>query len=104
MNTNVTINSLGAYTVKNVTYTFKIAYCIVTTLYEFIELAQIFENLFLFIWLDDQYINNSSALQNIIEPRHETSNNVVSATSKGSDQPAHTCSLIRAFASRLNIL
>ena len=30
------------------------------------------------------------------------SNNVVYATSKGSDQPAHTRSLIRAFASRLN--
>ena len=38
------------------------------------------------------------------EPRHEISNNVVSATSKGSDQPAHTRSLIRALASRLNIL
>ena len=37
-------------------------------------------------------------------PRHEISNNVVCATSKGSDQPAHTRSLIRAFASRLNIL
>ena len=31
-------------------------------------------------------------------------NNVVCATSKASDQPAHMCSLIRAFASRLNIL
>ena len=31
------------------------------------------------------------------------SNNVVCATSKGSDQPAHTLSLIRAFACRLNI-
>ena len=40
----------------------------------------------------------------IIEPRHEISNNVVCATSKGSDQPAHTRSLIRAFAGRLNIL
>ena len=30
-------------------------------------------------------------------------NNVVSATSKASDHPAHTRSLIRAFASRLNI-
>ena len=40
----------------------------------------------------------------IIEPRHEVSNNVVVATSKGSDQPAHMRSLIRAFASRLNIL
>ena len=27
----------------------------------------------------------------------------VCATSKGSDQPAHTRSLVRAFASRLNI-
>ena len=38
------------------------------------------------------------------EFRNEISNNVVCATSKGSDQPAHTRSLIRAFASRLNIL
>ena len=43
-------------------------------------------------------------LENIIEAQHEISNNVVCATSKGSDQPAHTRSLIRAFASRLNIL
>ena len=35
------------------------------------------------------------------EPVHEISNNVVCATSKASDQPAHTRSLIRAFASRL---
>ena len=35
---------------------------------------------------------------------HEISNNVVCASSKASDQPAHTRSLIRAFASRLNIL
>ena len=34
------------------------------------------------------------------EPPHEISNNVVCATSKGSDQPAHASSLIRAFASR----
>ena len=38
------------------------------------------------------------------EPRHEISNNVVCATNKSSDQSAHTRSLIRAFASRLNIL
>ena len=37
-------------------------------------------------------------------PRHESSKNVVCATSKASDQPAHTRSLIRAFASRLNII
>ena len=38
-----------------------------------------------------------------IEPLHEISNNVVCATRKASDQPAHMRSLIRAFASRLNI-
>ena len=38
------------------------------------------------------------------EPGHEISDNVVYATSKGSDQPAHTHSMIRAFANRLNIL
>ena len=43
-------------------------------------------------------------LFDIIEPVHEISNNVVFATSKASDQPAHTRSLIRAFASRLSIL
>ena len=37
------------------------------------------------------------------EPRHDISNNVVCATSKASDQPAHMRSLITAFASRLNI-
>ena len=31
----------------------------------------------------------------VIEPQHEISNNVVCATSKGSDQPVHTRSLIR---------
>ena len=45
------------------------------------------------------------AVRNCIKKsQHEISNNVVCATSKGSDQPAHTCSLIRAIASRLNIL
>ena len=40
----------------------------------------------------------------INEQRHEISNNVVCATSKVSDQPAQMHSLIRAFASRLNML
>ena len=40
----------------------------------------------------------------IIEPLREISNNLVCATSKSSDQPAHTRRLIRAFASRLSIL
>ena len=37
------------------------------------------------------------------ERQHEISNNVVCATSKGSDQPAHMRSLIRAFASHLTV-
>ena len=36
--------------------------------------------------------------------KYEISNNAVFATSKGTDKPAHTRSLIRAFASCLNIL
>ena len=40
----------------------------------------------------------------INEPRHEIFNNVVCATSEASDQPAHTYSLIRAFACHLSIL
>ena len=39
----------------------------------------------------------------IYEPVREISNNVICATSKASGQPAHTRSLIRAFASRLSI-
>ena len=38
-----------------------------------------------------------------IEPVHDISNNVACATSNASDQPAHTHSLIRASACRLNI-
>ena len=50
------------------------------------------------------YSNHGITITNIIEPRNEISNNVVCATSKASDQPAHKRSLIRAFASRLSIL
>ena len=38
----------------------------------------------------------------INELLHEISNNVVCATSKATDQPVHTRSLIRAFACRLS--
>ena len=41
-------------------------------------------------------------MANIFEPGHEISNYEVCAISIGSDQLAHTRSLIRAFASRLN--
>ena len=50
------------------------------------------------------YNMNILLLTNTNEPQHEISNNVVCATSKGSDQPTHIRSLIRAFARRLNIL
>ena len=40
----------------------------------------------------------------IFEPWHGISSNLVCATSKDSDQPAHMRSIIRAFASHLNIL
>ena len=40
----------------------------------------------------------------VFEPVYEICNNVVCATSKASDQPAHTRSLIRAFANRLSVL
>ena len=48
--------------------------------------------------------NYPGCIEITCEPRHEISNNVVCATSKDSDQPAHMRSLIRAYASRLNIL
>ena len=49
-------------------------------------------------------IANIHSFNITFEPRHEISNNVVCATSGGSDQPVHTRSLSRAFAGRLNIL
>ena len=48
--------------------------------------------------------NSCSGISYNIKPRQDISNNVICATSKGSDHPAHMRSLIRAFASRLNIL
>ena len=48
--------------------------------------------------------NGFEMLESLNEPLHEIPNNVVCATSRASDQPAHTGILIRAFASRLNIL
>ena len=50
------------------------------------------------IWL--KIITNQYAYM----PVHEISNNMVCATIKASDQPAHTRSLIRDFACRLYIL
>ena len=55
-------------------------------------------------YLTCDVIINQPDKHTIIEPVHEISNNVVCATSKASDQPAHTPSLIRAFASPLSII
>ena len=52
----------------------------------------------------DEATFNLDITQIQYEPVHDISNNVVCATSEASDQPAHMRSLIRAFASRLNIL
>ena len=63
--------------------------------------------------LNNKLLNNKTVLfvlflnsvfQFLFEPQHELSNNVVCVSSKASDQPAHMRSLIRAFASHLNIL
>ena len=54
--------------------------------------------------VDPDEVQMYAVFHNNIEPVHEISNNVICATSKGSDQPAHTRTLIRAFASRLSIL
>ena len=59
------------------------------------------------VFCDDHPSSFFSRLKMILvkyEPVHEVSDNVVCATSKVLDQPAHTRSLIRAFASRLSIL
>ena len=58
-----------------------------------------------YIWIWGKKYNYWAAARLIkSKPRHEISNNVVCATSKASDQPAHTRRLIRAFASRLGML
>ena len=53
---------------------------------------------------DNVSIHLSYSYEHTIKLVHEISNEVVCATSKASDQPAHMRSLIRAFASRLSKL
>ena len=55
-------------------------------------------------FVNDQARQYVFLLNMLNEPVHEISNNVVCATSKTSDQPEHTRSLIRAFTSHLSIL
>ena len=70
------------------------------------NLAQNQNLIFLFFNQNIHRLNVTVLLSavNTYEPVHEICNNVVCTTSKASDQPAHTPSLIRAFASGLNIL
>ena len=60
--------------------------------------------LFKIVTSHETYVNFYESEGTKNEPVHELSNNVVCATSKASDQPAHTRSLIRAFASHFSIL
>ena len=53
---------------------------------------------------DWQFLSQDYFPTKTYESQYEISNNVVCATNKGSDQPAHMHSLVRAFPSRLNIL
>ena len=69
----------------------------------FVCFCFLFHCLLVFFWWGGGSYDQVSPLY-INVPRHEISNNVVCTTSKGSDQPVHTRRLIRAFASRLNIL
>ena len=49
-------------------------------------------------------IHSNAFFAPINGPQYEISNNVVCASTKGLDQPAHMRSLIRAFASRLKTI
>ena len=63
------------------------------------------KGLYAYLWCQKDTVDFMPTMSlTVNEQGHEISNNVVCATSKCSDQPAHTRSLIRAFASRLNIL
>ena len=61
-----------------------------------------YTNCFKIIWIWSYVHISIDLINRIYEPVHEISNNVVCATSKGSDQPAHTRSLFRALADHLN--
>ena len=62
-----------------------------------------FNGIFPELFLYRRFLNEIKGVF-VIELRHEISNNVVCATSKGSDQPAHMHSLIRTFACLIYIL
>ena len=70
------------------------------------KMSFLFDDQFYFIHivLSAYVLMNNNTCDIFNSASREISNNVVCATSKASDQHAHTRSLIRAFASRLNIM
>ena len=76
------------------------SWCLLIVVWHFLVVQWICLQFVLWLW----YSLNIFTHYFTYEPVHEISNNVLCATSKASDQPAHTRSLIRAFASRLSIL
>ena len=79
-----------------------------TTFNSFVQIQKKFSQMFLIPQIYDAqcffYIAQIVSLDLTNEPVHEISNNMVCATNKALDQPAHTRCLIRAFASRLRSL
>ena len=47
------------------------------------------------------FLHTVSVIQNTFEPPHDKTNKMASVPSEGSDQPGHSPSLIRVFASRI---
>ena len=78
-------------------YMFEFLYC--ESCFHVRYLGSVVEN---FVYLT--YKSHCIISKRIFVQQHEISYNVACATSKASDQPELTCSLIRAFASRLDIL
>ena len=66
--------------------------------------SNLFSDFFFQDWAWLKLLNWSLSLKRKVEPPHEISNNEVCVASKGSDQPALTRSLIKAFATHLNII
>ena len=69
-----------------------------------VKCSEIFTNQPFYLKSASDYPLDRNVYRRSTNVQNEPSNNVVCATSKDSDQPVHTRSLIRAFASYLNII
>ena len=90
---------LWSPTGKGLTYWLSCVWC----LFVFLLLSNMVSPIQCVTWLY-WFLNFAFFFTYLNEPVHEISNNVVCATSKASDQAAHTHSLIRAFGGCLSIL